>query len=313
MERRDLDLLSRRDCSGRRSARPDLVVAVDTDGDDIAPRRSRPLPWPGALPEPAPRARPRTLGSAIRRLPEANLATISVPGAYAKLEAMAALRRGLHVFLFSDNVPLADEIALKRVATEKGLLCMGPDCGTGYLSGVGLGFANVVPRGRIGCVSASGTGLQAVASGLASLGEGISHGIGVGGRDLSPRWAPDDRCSLEVLGAGRGRMIAVSTASPERPRGATPRWGAASRCGVRSDCRRARGRFRALGVDARRRPRPRRRWPADVDEPALADPSRAAAARSIRDGRAARRPQIWVSHGHARPRRGRCRSGTFAG
>jgi FdrA protein len=111
--------------------------------------------------------------------------TISIPGAYARFEAMAALRRGLHVFLFSDNVCLADEIALKRLATEKGLLCMGPDCGTAYLGGVGLGFANVVPRGRIGCVSASGTGLQAVASRLAALGEGISHGIGVGGRDLS--------------------------------------------------------------------------------------------------------------------------------
>lgn len=131
------------------------------------------------------RHRPRTLESALGQLPGANLAAISVPGPYAKLEAMAALRRGLHVFLFSDNVPLADEIQLKRFAASKGLLCMGPDCGTAYLAGTGLGFANVVPRGRIGCVAASGTGLQAVAAGLAALGEGLSHGIGVGGRDLS--------------------------------------------------------------------------------------------------------------------------------
>jgi FdrA protein len=131
------------------------------------------------------RALPRTLDAALRQLPDANLAAISVPGAYAAFEAQRALRRGLHVFLFSDNVPLQDEIELKRLALERGLLCMGPDCGTAYVNGVGLGFANVVPRGRVGCVAASGTGLQAVVSRLAALGEGISHGIGVGGRDLS--------------------------------------------------------------------------------------------------------------------------------
>lgn len=128
---------------------------------------------------------PRTLDSAIRQLPDANLVTISVPGAYAKFEAMRALRRGLHVFLFSDNVSLQDEIELKQLAVSRKLLCMGPDCGTAYLNSIGLGFANVVPRGRVGCVAASGTGLQAVAAHLAALGEGISHGIGVGGRDLS--------------------------------------------------------------------------------------------------------------------------------
>ena len=111
--------------------------------------------------------------------------SISVPGAYAALEARTALRRGLHVFLFSDNVPLAEEVELKRLAASRQLLCMGPDCGTAYLGGVGLGFANVVPRGRVGCVAASGTGLQAVVTRLAALGEGVSHGIGVGGRDLS--------------------------------------------------------------------------------------------------------------------------------
>ena len=129
---------------------------------------------------------PRTLNSALRLLPDANLATISVPGEFVKLEAMRALRRDLNVFIFSDNVPLEHEIALKREALGRGLLCMGPDCGTAYLNGTGLGFVNVVPKGRIGCVAASGTGLQAVASHLAALGEGISQGIGVGGRDLGP-------------------------------------------------------------------------------------------------------------------------------
>lgn len=129
--------------------------------------------------------RPRTLDSALRHLPNANLAAISVPGAYAKFEAMRALKRGLHVFLFSDNVLLKDEIELKREAIKRNLFCMGPDQGTAYLNGIGLGFANIVSKGRIGCVSASGTGLQAVVSRLNALGEGISHGIGVGGRDLS--------------------------------------------------------------------------------------------------------------------------------
>ncbi|MBL6946010.1 MAG: acyl-CoA synthetase FdrA [Rhodospirillales bacterium] len=128
---------------------------------------------------------PKTLNSALRAANDANLVAISVPGAFAKYEAMRALRRGLHVFLFSDNVPVADEIILKRTALERGLLCMGPDCGTAYLSGQGLGFFNVVPRGSIGCVAAAGTGLQAVVSRIGNLGEGISHGVGVGGRDLS--------------------------------------------------------------------------------------------------------------------------------
>jgi len=130
-------------------------------------------------------ARPRTIDSALRRLPNANLVAISIPGEYAGAEALRALHRNLNVFLFSDNVPVATEIALKREALKRNLLCMGPDCGTAYLNGKGLGFFNVVRRGRVGCVAASGTGLQAVASRLAALGEGISHGIGVGGRDLS--------------------------------------------------------------------------------------------------------------------------------
>jgi FdrA protein len=131
------------------------------------------------------RSLPRTIESALRHMPDASLALVSVPGAYAALEARTALMRGLHVFLFSDNVSVEDEVALKQLAARRGLLCMGPDCGTAYVGGVGLGFANVVPRGRIGCVAASGTGLQAVASHIAALGEGVSHGIGVGGRDLS--------------------------------------------------------------------------------------------------------------------------------
>lgn len=128
---------------------------------------------------------PASLEGALAQAPEASLAMISLPGAYAPREAMNALRRGLHVFLFSDNVSVDDEVALKREAVRRGLLLMGPDCGTAYIGGAGLGFANVVRPGRVGCVAASGTGLQSLASQLDALGEGVSHGVGVGGRDLS--------------------------------------------------------------------------------------------------------------------------------
>jgi FdrA protein len=116
---------------------------------------------------------------------DANLALISVPGAFAAAEARKALERGLHVMMFSDNVSLKDEVALKKLALKKGLLLMGPDCGTALIAGAPLAFANAVPRGDVGIVSASGTGLQEVSSLLARMGKGVSHGIGVGGRDLS--------------------------------------------------------------------------------------------------------------------------------
>src|SRR5207237_4966074 len=116
--------------------------------------------------------------------PEANLALISVPGRYAASEARQALADGLHVFLFSDNVSIEDEVDLKRFARAHNLLLMGPDCGTAILNGVGLGFANVVRRGRIGLVGASGTGLQEVSVLLHQAGEGVSQAIGTGGRDL---------------------------------------------------------------------------------------------------------------------------------
>ncbi|WP_376796520.1 acyl-CoA synthetase FdrA [Thermogemmatispora sp.] len=140
---------------------------------------------PGELPPSPSVSPPRSLEEAVGRQPEAGLAAISVPGPYAALEAEQALRAGLHVFLFSDNVPLEAEIALKHLAQERDLLLMGPDCGTALLNGVGLGFVNVVPRGPIGIVGASGTGIQQVMSLIAQQGSGVSQVIGCGGRDLS--------------------------------------------------------------------------------------------------------------------------------
>jgi FdrA protein len=129
--------------------------------------------------------RPKTQEQARRRLAGANLALISVPGAYAALEAAKALHAGLHVFLFSDNVSRDDEVALKELAVSKGLLMMGPGCGTAVINGVALAFANVLKRGPVGIVGASGTGLQELTSLIDRGGVGISQAIGVGGRDLS--------------------------------------------------------------------------------------------------------------------------------
>ncbi|HJZ30102.1 MAG TPA: acyl-CoA synthetase FdrA [Hyphomicrobiaceae bacterium] len=129
--------------------------------------------------------RPRSLRAALRALPDASLALISVPGEYAADEARKALRSGLDVMIFSDNVPIAEEVALKREAEALGRLVMGPDCGTAIIGGVPLAFANRVPRGDIGVIGASGTGVQEVTSLLAAAGHGVSHAIGVGSRDLS--------------------------------------------------------------------------------------------------------------------------------
>lgn len=128
---------------------------------------------------------PQSIEAAAKMLPEAGWVLVSVPGRYAAGVAREALRHNKHVFLYSDNVSLEDEIALKKEAAEKSLLVMGPDCGTAIVNGVGLGFANKVRRGAIGVVGASGTGLQQVTARIHQLGSGITHALGTGGRDLS--------------------------------------------------------------------------------------------------------------------------------
>ena len=128
--------------------------------------------------------RPRSIQMALKLAGEANMALISTPGDYAAAEAMKALRLGLNVMLFSSNVSVEEELALKQFAREKDLIVMGPDCGTAILNGTALAFANVVRRGPIGAVAASGTGLQQVSVLVDRLGSGISQAIGTGGRDL---------------------------------------------------------------------------------------------------------------------------------
>ena len=126
-----------------------------------------------------------TIAQAKEANPELNLAIISVAGQYAAREARMALKNDMHVMLFSDNVTVEQEKELKEAAHEKGLLVMGPDCGTAIINGVGLCFANQVRRGDIGMVGASGTGLQEVTVLVDRLGGGVSQAIGTGGRDLS--------------------------------------------------------------------------------------------------------------------------------
>ncbi|MBO8159994.1 MAG: acyl-CoA synthetase FdrA [Thermosipho sp. (in: Bacteria)] len=125
-----------------------------------------------------------TLESAVKKLKNANIALISIAGEYAGYEAKKALDLGLNVMLFSDNVPLETEIELKKYALKKGLLVMGPDCGTAIINGTALAFANVVKKGNIGIVAASGTGAQEVSSIISNLDSGISQLIGTGGRDV---------------------------------------------------------------------------------------------------------------------------------
>ncbi|HKU88012.1 MAG TPA: acyl-CoA synthetase FdrA [Casimicrobiaceae bacterium] len=173
---------------GQSAGPNDLVLAVRANTQASAQaalnEAARLLEAPAAGDKGGDEWMPKSLDTALARLPSANLALISVPGDFAAAEARRALRRGLHVMIFSDNVAIDDEVELKREAKERGLLMMGPDCGTAIIGGVPLAFANVIPRGDIGIVGASGTGTQEVSTLIARLGRGVSHAIGVGGRDL---------------------------------------------------------------------------------------------------------------------------------
>jgi succinyl-CoA synthetase alpha subunit len=161
---------------------------------------------------------PRSLRSAVKARSDANLALISVPGEYAALEARQALLAGLNVFLFSDNVALEDEAALKRQAAERGLLVMGPECGTGLIGGVPLGVANAVRRGSIGVVGSSGTGLQEVTSLIHRCGEGVSHALGTGSRDLYAEVGGlTFLAAIDALATDPATRVLVAIAKPGDP------------------------------------------------------------------------------------------------
>ncbi len=162
--------------------------------------------------------RPKSLESAARMKPETNWVLVSVPGRYAAGVARQALHLDKHVFLYSDNVSLEDEIELKRIASEKGLLVMGPDCGTAIVNGVGLGFANKVRPGPVGMVAASGTGLQQVSSRIHQMGSGITQALGTGGRDLSEAVnAVTTRQGLDLLSRDPETQVIVLVSKPPSP------------------------------------------------------------------------------------------------
>jgi FdrA protein len=197
----------------------DLVVAV-ASGEEGAATRALELAAE-RLAGPGTEGSTETTRTDARTIAEAvadgggNLVLISTPGTYATAEALKALKRGLNVFLFSDNVPVEDEIELKSTARAKGLLLRGPDCGTAILDGAPLGFANVVRRGTIGLIGASGTGLQQVSCLVDRYGAGVSQAIGVGGRDLDERVGGMMMlAALERLDADPGTELIVLISKP---------------------------------------------------------------------------------------------------
>ena len=189
----------------------DVVIVVD--GPDGALDAAEAALSAADEPAQATVAAPRSLAAA-----EANVALISVPGEYAVLEAHRALTCGMHVFLFSDHVGVADEVALKRRGAERSLLVMGPECGTAMLGGVGLGFANEVRRGSVGIVAAAGTGAQEASVLLDRAGAGVSEIVGVGGRDLSADVGGIMfRQGMELLAADDGTDTLLLVSKPPDP------------------------------------------------------------------------------------------------
>ena len=198
--------------AGRAASSDDLVIAVRSETGEAlgAALDAAEANLEGAAANPAGRAAGRFpgVGAACDGLPGANLAIVSVPGPFAAREARRALARGLDVLIFSDNVPVEEEAALKREARKRGRMVMGPDCGTAIIAGVPLAFANRVRRGEVGVVAASGTGLQELAVLVHRGGGGLSHGIGVGGRDLGD----------EVGGLGTFMALDALEADPDTRR-----------------------------------------------------------------------------------------------
>ena len=195
----------------------DLVVAISADDDGALAAALGRLEELFSVRESAGVAaamRPRTMSSALQRS-GARLAVISVPGAHAFVEAMDALRQDADVMLFSDNVPVDQEIRLKDEAHDRGLLVMGPDCGTAIVGGVGLGFANVMQPGRVGVVAAAGTGAQQVCALLDAAGVGVSAVLGTGGRDLSVAvGARSTLDAMNILDAHGGTDLIIVLSKP---------------------------------------------------------------------------------------------------
>jgi FdrA protein len=209
--------------TGAEAGSNDLVIAVRASSEDAGrsaaknalTRLSR---RPSVATDVVQGAAIRSLRAAFDKLPDASVAIISVPGEFAAAEARKAIRSGLDVMIFSNNVSIDDEKALKSEAYERGRLVMGPDCGTAIINGVPLAFGNKVPRGNIGIVGASGTGIQEIACLIAQSGAGISQAIGVGGRDLSERvGALSTLTAIDILDSDPETHHVVVASKPPDP------------------------------------------------------------------------------------------------
>ena len=169
--------------------------------------------------------RPHSIQMALDEAGPSNLALISTPGEYAAAEALKALRLGLNVMLFSDNVSEHDELLLKQFASSHGLIVMGPDCGTAIVDGIPLAFANVVKRGGIGAVGASGTGLQEITVLIDRLGQGISQALGTGGRDLHKEIGGISMLAgLKDLATDSATKVIVLVSKPPAPKWRSVSW-----------------------------------------------------------------------------------------
>jgi len=176
------------------NARPgDLIIAVRASDEHAVQRVLQEVKnqiTAKAKTEKKHASEPKSLVSAIDRMPEASIALVSVPGEYAAAEAMDALENGRSVMLFSDNVSLEEEIRLKKRASE-------------------------VRRGPFGIVAASGTGIQEISTLLHKNGYGISHAIGTGGRDLSKEIAGATMLrGIEILERDEMTRICILLSKP---------------------------------------------------------------------------------------------------
>ena len=179
-----------------------LAASADTPGDDLA-SAAAPL---------------TSIQMAVAQDPGLTLALVSVPGDYAAAEAMKALRLGLDVMIFSDNVAPEAELALKQYARDADLMVMGPDCGTSIVNGIPLGFANVVRRGPVGVVGASGTGTQEVTVRIHQVGSGVSQALGTGGHDLAESIGGISMLhGLAALDADPATSVIVLVSKPPSP------------------------------------------------------------------------------------------------
>ncbi|ACQ78842.1 FdrA family protein [Beutenbergia cavernae DSM 12333] len=200
----------------------DLVIALEADGagaaDLISGRVAEFLKSQASAASATTYPRVRSLDRALTALPDANLALVSIPGEQAAPEIDRLLDKDLHVFVFSDNLAVDDEVRLKHKARERGLLMMGPDCGTGSLGGLPLAFTNIVTPGSIGIVGASGTGTQEVMVQIDRAGGGVSQAIGLGGRDLSEKvGAVTCLQALRALDADPGTSVITLVSKPPAP------------------------------------------------------------------------------------------------